>query len=218
MSCAARYSEPIPIAVALVEENHQTREYLAQFLDRSSDVRCVGKYATAEEALRWMPACPPQVALVDINLPGMSGIECVARLAQTLPEVATIMLTACEDPAHIFDSLRAGASGYLLKTPDHIGLVAAIADVCAGGAPMTGCIARAVVRHFRCDKRTPVMDQLTAREQEILKLLAQGHPYKRIAAQLYIAPSTVVTHITHIYRKLGVQSRTEAAAKYFGHS
>ena len=218
MSCAARCSDTIPITVALVEEDYQTREDLARFLDRASDVRCIAKYATAEEALRWMPASPPQVALVDITLPGMSGIECVARLAQTLPDVAIIMLTTYEDPAHIFDSLRAGASGYILKTPAYTGLVAAIADVCAGGAPMSGSVAREVVRHFRFDRRASIMDQLTAREQEILKLLAQGYPYKRIAAQLYIAPSTVVTHITHIYRKLGVQSRTEAAAKYFGHS
>jgi len=207
----------MPITIAIVEDEMQTRECLLRLLKKSTQVRCVGDYPTGEDALRGVPEVKPQVLLVDINLPGMSGIECVAKLTSLMPELRVVMLTTYEDRDRIFDSLRAGASGYLLKKAGYAGIVKAINDVCSGGAPMTAQVARQVVRHFhRISKPASEVEKLTAREHEILALLAKGYSYKEIAERLSISMGTVITHVTHIYRKLHVQSRMHAAAKYFG--
>jgi len=207
----------MPTTIAIVEDEPQTRECLLGLLNRSSQVRCVGTYANGEDAVKEIPVVKPAVALVDINLPGMSGIDCVAKLTSLLPDLHIIMLTTYEDRDRIFDSLRAGATGYLLKKAGYAGLIRAIDDVCSGGAPMTAQVARQVVRHFhRISKPSSEMEQLTAREQKLLELLAKGYSYKEIAGQLNISLGTVNTHVKHIYQKLHVQSRMHAAAKFFG--
>jgi len=206
------------ITVSIVEDDRDTRENLATLLNNTAQVHCIGSHATGEEALRNIPAENPQVALVDINLPGMSGIECVAKLKVQLPKLQVLMITTYEERELIFDSLRAGASGYLLKNMSHAELVQAVEQVHAGGAPMSMQIARKVVDHFHHIKK-PVseVETLTQREQEILALLAQGHFYKEIGEKLGISLNTVKTHLHVIYEKLHVQSRTEATARFLGH-
>lgn len=209
----------MPITVVIVEDEPQTRECLLRLLDRSAKVRCAATYATGEDAVQDIPRVKPDVALVDINLPKMSGIECVAKLTSLMPDLRIMMLTTYEDRDQIFDSLRAGASGYLLKKAGYAGLVRAIDEVCSGGAPMTAQVARLVVRHFhRITKPASDVEQLTLREQELLGLLAKGFSYKEISQELSISGGTVNTHVKSIYRKLHVQSRMQAAAKFFGQS
>ncbi|HZP60300.1 MAG TPA: response regulator transcription factor [Opitutaceae bacterium] len=205
------------ITVSLVEDDRETRERLEVLLNGAANVRCLTSYASGEEALRGIPAEKPDVVLVDINLPGMSGIECVIRLKAKLRELRVLMLTTYEDSERIFDSLRAGASGYLLKKAGYAELIQAIEQIHAGGAPMSMQVARQVVGYFHQFQRTASdMEKLTAREQEILALLARGCLNKEISDQLNISVSTVSTHVQHIYEKLHVQSRTAAAAKFFG--
>jgi DNA-binding NarL/FixJ family response regulator len=203
------------ITVSIVEDNRGTRESLAELCNETPSLRCVGAYATGEAALQQMPANMPDVALVDINLPGMNGIECVARLKAQLPPLQILMLTTYAETDLIFSSLRAGASGYLLKNRPAAELIQAVEQVHAGGAPMTMQIARKLVEHFQ-QVRQPASDleDLTKREQEILALLSKGFLYKEISDRLGIGVTTVRTHLKHIYEKLHVQSRTEAAVKY----
>jgi len=209
----------MPISVSIVEDESKTRESLLRLLGRAPHLRCMGNYATGEEALRGIPVEKPDVALVDINLPGMSGIECVAKLKLKMPALRVLMLTTYEDSDLIFNSLRAGASGYLLKKAGYAGLTQAIDEVHAGGAPMTAQVARQVVEHFhRIQKPASDVEKLTPREQEILSLLVKGFLYKEISERLNISMSTVSMHLQHIYEKLHVQSRAEAAAKFFGQS
>ena len=164
-----------------------------------------------------MPAAAPDVVLMDINLPKMNGIECVARLKEQLPRTQVLMLTTYEESDLIFDSLRRGASGYLLKNMPPAELIQAIEQVHAGGAPMSMQIARKVVSHFQQIKKPQSdMEQLTKREHEILALLAKGYLYKEIADQLGISLSTVRAHLHAVYEKLHVQSRTEAVVKFLG--
>ncbi len=203
------------ISVSIVEDQRGTREGLVALLSRSPGLRCLGAYATAEEALRAIPQAKPEVALVDINLPGMSGIDCVARLKRMIPELLVVMLTTYEETDKIFNSLRAGASGYLLKNMPPAELVQAIEQVQAGGAPMSMQIARKVVQHFhRISKPASDMEKLTPREQEILSLLAKGFLYKEISDQLGITVGTVRQRLHVVYEKLHVQTRTEATIKY----
>ncbi len=209
---------PPGIKVSIVEDSRGTRESLAELLGRVPSLRCVGAHGTGEEALRLIPAEQPDVVLMDINLPGISGIECVGRLKQRLPKLQVLMLTTYEESDLIFDSLRNGASGYILKNmiPDE--LIQAIEQVHAGGAPMSMQIARKVVSHFqRIRSPQSELEQLTRREQEILGLLAKGYLYKEIADQLGITLSTVRAHLHTVYEKLHVQSRTEAVVKFLGH-
>jgi DNA-binding NarL/FixJ family response regulator len=209
----------MPITVAIVEDEPQTRECLVRLLDRSTRVRCLATYPTGEDAVQDIPRTKPDVVLVDINLPKMSGIECVAKLTSVMPDLHIMMLTTYEDRDQIFDSLRAGASGYLLKKAGYTGLIRAIDEVCSGGSPMTAQVARLVVRHFhRITKPASDVEQLTSREQELLGLLAKGFSYKEISQELSISGGTVNTHVKSIYRKLHVQSRMQAAAKFFGQS
>lgn len=205
------------IKVSIVEDNTGTRESLTELLGRAGMLRCVGAHPTGEEALDKIPGEEPDVVLMDINLPRMNGIECVARLKERLPKTQVLMLTTYDESDLIFDSLRRGASGYLLKNMTPGELVQAIEQVHAGGAPMSMQIARKVVNHFQQIKKPQSdMEKLTRREQEILAALAKGYLYKEIADQLGISLSTVRAHLHAVYEKLHVQSRTEAVVKYLG--
>jgi DNA-binding NarL/FixJ family response regulator len=201
--------------VAIVEDNSTFRQYLTQLIDRTPEHRCVCACATAETALTEIPRHQPDVVLMDIHLPGESGIACTARLREKAPAVQVIMLTVYKDIKMIFQALKAGACGYVLKRSDEKEVLNAIAEVRAGGAPMTSEIARMVVRSFLEPPNAPsVTDQLSAREMEILSQLAQGLSNKEIGARLHISFATVRTHLMHIYEKLHVRCRTAAAAKY----
>ena len=207
------------IKVSIVEDDRGTRESLSELLGRAPSLQCVGAHPSGEDALRRIPAEQPDVVLMDINLPGMSGIECVSRLKELLPKTQVLMLTTYEESDLIFDSLRQGASGYLLKNIPPAELVQAVEQVHAGGAPMSMQIARKVVNHFQRIKKVDAeADQLTKREQEILALLAKGFLYKEIADQLGITLSTVRAHLHAVYEKLHVQSRTQAVVKFLGRS
>jgi DNA-binding NarL/FixJ family response regulator len=205
------------ITVSIVEDIRGTRENLVTLLNGEPGLRCLNAYATGEEAVRGIPTDKPDVALVDIKLPGMSGIECVAKLKTMVPDLRLLMLTTYEEYDLIFNSLRAGASGYLLKQMLHGELVQAIEQVHAGGAPMSMQIARKVVNYFN-QLPTPVTDvkTLTRREHEILELLAKGFYYKEIGSSLGISMNTVRTHLKHVYEKLHVQSRKDATLKFVG--
>jgi DNA-binding NarL/FixJ family response regulator len=205
------------ITVSLVEDNRKTRESLAALLRNSPGFSCLSVYGSGEDALRDAPIQKPQVILMDINLPGMNGIECVGKLKAAAPEIEILMLTAYEDTEQIFSSLQAGASGYLLKSMPPQEILAALTQIVQGGAPMSASIARKVVTFFKkLPQPAPEMKTLTARESEILGLLAKGYHYKEIASALEIGVGTVRTHLHAIYKKLQVQSRTEAVVKYLG--
>jgi DNA-binding NarL/FixJ family response regulator len=207
----------MPITVSIVEDNPGMRESFAALLNQAPGLCCLSSYATGEEAVIGIPKDKPDVALVDVNLPGMNGIECVAKLKVQLPVLMVLMLTRYEQSDLIFNSIRAGASGYLLKNTPPLELIQAIEQVHAGGAPMSMQIARKVVDHFRqIQKPSSDVEKLTPREQEILELLSKGYYYKEISENLNISLNTVRTHLQHIYEKLHVQSRTEAVLKFLG--
>jgi DNA-binding NarL/FixJ family response regulator len=207
----------MPITVAIVEDDRGTRESLAALLAETDALRCAGSYASAEEALGEIPLKKPDVALVDINLGGgMDGIACVSRLKQHLPALRVVMLTRHTDSDMVFKALRAGASGYVLKKMIPVELIPAIEQVAAGGAPMSMQIAREVVEFFHKIKPASELEKLSKREGEVLALLAKGYLYKEIAEMLGITLDTVRAHAKHIYEKLHVHSRTEAALKYLG--
>jgi DNA-binding NarL/FixJ family response regulator len=203
--------------VAVVEDNAGLRRSLERLLCRAPGLRCVGTWADGETALAQVAALQPDVVLMDINLPGMSGIECTAALTRACPRSQVIMVTVYEDTENIFRALQAGACGYLLKRAPSAEILEAIAEVRQGGAPMTGEIARRVVEAFRMpappDAGTVV---LSSREQELLALLSKGFSNKEIADKLGIAYQTVKVHLKHIYEKLHVRSRTEALLKFMG--
>lgn len=207
------------IKVAVVEDNRTTREGLETIINLSPDFTCVRTCDTAEEALRVLPKLAPQIILMDIQLPGMSGIECVARIKKLLPEVQVIMVTVYVDPDRIFGALRNGASGYLLKRTAPAQVLTALRDLKDGGAPMSGEIARKVILHF-VDQTTAgnELQNLTTREREVLELVAEGFTNKEIATRLHVTVSAIRWHLTHIYTKLHVRSRTEAALKFRGPS
>jgi DNA-binding NarL/FixJ family response regulator len=204
--------------VAIVEDNPTLRKYLADLIGNTPGHKCVCACASAEQAIVEIPKHRPTVVLMDIHLPGESGIACTARLREKLPDLQIIMLTVYKDIKMIFQALKAGACGYVLKRADESEILDAIAEVRAGGAPMTSEIARMVVRSFTTDSaKVPEpngTDQLSTREMEILALIAEGCPNKEIASRLSISNATVRTHLMHIYEKLHVHCRTEAAAKY----
>jgi DNA-binding NarL/FixJ family response regulator len=204
-----------PITVAIVEDDEWFSKALAKHLDRAPGFRCLGRYGTGEEALERLPDDPPDVVLMDINLPGLSGIECVRQLKPRLRRSQILMLTVYEESGRIFDALQAGASGYLLKRTSQADLLEAIAEVHEGGSPMTGSIARKVVQFFsRQADTTSETEQLSPREKEILILLSRGMAYKEISEQLSLSIHTVRMHIHGIYGKLQVHSRGEAVARY----
>lgn len=205
------------IKFSVVEDQRDMRESLIKFLEGVAELRCVGSHADARDALRKIPAEAPDVVLMDINMPGMNGIECVSQLKKSCPSIDVLMLTTYDDGDLIFDALRAGANGYLLKNMRREDLVEAVRQVHAGGAPMSFQVARKVINHFHQPrKNNSEVDKLTSRETEILRLLAKGLAYKQIASQLGITISTIRTHIRAVYEKLHVHTRTEAAMKFVG--
>ncbi len=203
--------------IAIVEDDSGVRTNLARAVERFENCVCVGQFPSAEAAIAQLPQCHPDVVLMDINMPGMNGIDCVRQLKEQSPETEFIMLTVYEDTESVFSALEAGASGYLLKRAAREELHDAILQVHAGGSPMTSHIARKVVQSFR---RQPASEsdtaKLTIREAQVLEQLAQGYLYKEIAESLCISYDTVHNHIRNIYEKLHVRSRAEAAARYFG--
>ena len=203
------------IAVSIIEDDAQARKILAGWISRASGFRLVGDWGDGESALRFLPEKKPDVALMDINLPGMSGIEAVKRLKLILPATQFVMLTVYEDADHIFNALAAGATGYLLKQTPRDQLLSALEDVHRGGSPMTSNIARKIVRSFRqTPLPVPSEVELSSREQEVLELLSRGYLYKEIADLLNIAGPTVNTYVRRVYEKLHVRSRAQAVAKY----
>ena len=203
------------IAVAIVEDSEQVRTTLERVINRAEGFRCVGTHANGESAVETLPQEQPDVVLMDINLPGINGVECVRRLKPLLPNTQVIMLTVYEDTENIFNALAAGATGYLLKRTPRAELLEAIRDVRRGGSPMTTHIARKVVQSFQqTAAAAPPTDNLSQREQEVLDLLSQGFLYKEIAEKLGISYETVHTYIRRIYEKLQVRTRTEAVAKF----
>ncbi len=205
------------VKIALVDDSPDLRETIVGYLEEFPEFKCVNTYASAEAALAGLPKDAPDIVLMDINLGknAMDGIECVRQLKNLLPNVQVVMLTVFEDAEKIFRALAAGASGYLLKRQRPEELVAAIREVIAGGAPMSTSIARIVVKSFQsAPPHAAPASELSHREEEVLKGLAQGLAYKQIADQLYVSIHTVRNYIRRIYEKLHVRSRTEAVAKY----
>jgi len=203
------------IAVSIVEDDTQARQILADWVTQANGFKCVGSHATVEEALEQVPNEKPAVVLMDINLPGMSGIEGVRRLKSLLPATQFLMLTVYEDADHIFEALAAGATGYLLKQTRRSELLDSIKDVHAGGSPMTGNIARRVVLAFRREEAgEPESAKLSQREREVLELLARGYLYKEIMDLIDVSRGTLNTYVRRIYEKLHVRSRSQAVAKF----
>lgn len=210
-------SKPSVIRVSIVEDDEKAREILADWVNRAAGFETVSDHGSGEDAVAAMPEHKPHVVLMDINLPGMNGPECVRQLKPLLPDTQFVMLTVYEDSDHIVDALQAGATGYLLKHTQRAGLINALREVNEGGSPMTANIARKVVKAFHVSP-PPVADtttaELSSRESEVLQLLAQGYLYKEIADTLKIAVPTVNTYIRRIYEKLQVRSRAQAVAKF----
>jgi DNA-binding NarL/FixJ family response regulator len=205
------------ISVSIVDDEKKLCKSIATFLNGSTGFRCVSIYGSAEAALKHLPTDRPDVVLMDINMTGMDGIECVRRLKMLAPQIQILMLTVYEDTEQIFKALAAGATGYLLKRLEPEELLQAIRDVHAGGSPMSNSIARKVVASFqKANEAGEKQNLLSSREQAVLDCLAQGLAYKQIGDQLGISINTIRTHLRHIYEKLHVQSRTEAVAKYLG--
>jgi len=203
------------IKVAIVDDDDGIRASLASLIRRAPGCELTGDYPDAETALKEIPRHPPDVVLMDINLPKMKGMDCVRLLKAQLPAVQFLMLTVYEDSDSLFTSLKAGASGYLLKRTASARLLEAIQDVHAGGSPMTPQLARRVVQFFTkpADKSSPVA-LLTPGEKEFLDQLANGYAYKEIADRMKISIDTVRSYVRTVYEKLHVHSRTEAVVKY----
>ena len=201
-------------SVVVVEDDRGLREQITKILEMAPDIACVGVCASAEEALPVIADKQPDVVLMDIKLPGMSGIQCVAELKKSFPAMQVIMVTVYEDSERIFRALKAGASGYMIKSDSPDQLLEAIRDVYKGGAPMSSSIARKVVKHFHLIGISPQeTDNLSNREREVLELLAQGMIYKEIGDKLKIGVTTVRTYVKNICYKMHVRSRVEAVAK-----
>ncbi len=211
------------IQVALVEDDAGVRANLTRMIDSAPGFHCTGAYADGLAALKSIPANRPDVVLMDINMPGMLGTECVSRLKSVAPDLPVLMLTVYDDSEQVFKSLMAGATGYLLKRTPKDKLLEAIREIDDGGAPMSRQIARRVVQFFQGMKKAPEtsapaleVGTLTEREKQVLELLAKGHAYKEIADQMSISFETVRTYVRSIYEKLHVHSRTEATLKFLG--
>jgi len=203
------------ISVGIVEDNRDFRNTLSRYLNDAPGYKCVAACGSAEEALKVMPKISPEVVLMDIHLPSMSGMACTRRLKDICPGIQILILTVYEDNERVFGALKAGASGYLLKRADPADILRAIQEVKQGGAPMSSKIARQVVQSFRGDSEgTSKVEELSEREEEILEQLAKGYSTKEIADRTSVSVNTVRTHLQHIYEKLHVRSRTEAVLKY----
>jgi DNA-binding NarL/FixJ family response regulator len=199
----------------VVEDDIRLQEHLIKILDKPEDITCLRAVSSGEEALEKIPAYRPDVVLMDINLPGISGVDCIRELKKTLPRLEVVMLTAYEEEDNIFRALKEGASGYLLKSSTPEDIYNAIRDVYSGGAPFSSHIARKVAQYFRAEKNIEDENEtLTPREKEVLKLLASGYIYKEVADQLDISLETVRTYVKRICLKLHVRSKVEAIIKY----
>ncbi len=203
------------ITVSIVDDENDLRQSITTFVNGSPGFKCISAYSSAKEALQKLPNDKPDVVLMDINMKGMDGIECVEQLKLLVPEIQIVMLTVYEDTEQIFKALSVGASGYLLKRLSPTKLLQAIREVHAGGSPMSSSIARKVVASFqKAGKETEKLALLSPRETMVLDCLAKGLTYKQIADQLEISIDTIRTYLRRVYEKLHVQSRTEAVAKY----
>jgi len=203
------------INVAIVEDNDKIRDGLSLLIDGSEGFRCVATYSNAEDALKYLPGQKPDVVLMDIQLPKMSGIECVENLKEKSPDLQIMMLTVYEDNEQVFKSLAAGATGYILKRTPPAELLEAIRELHEGGSPMSDQIARKVVQTFQqIGKSSKETENLSERETEILSYLAKGYQDKEIAEKFFLSVKTIRTHLRNIYKKLHVHSRTEAVLKY----
>jgi DNA-binding NarL/FixJ family response regulator len=208
-------SKPIKKTVVLVEDDPRLQKQLIEILRSAPDIECLYAVSSAEEALQRIPKEPPHVVLMDINLPGKSGIDCLPELKKILPETEIVMLTAYEEEDNIFRALKAGASGYLLKSGTHESIFQAIRDVYSGGVPFSSHIARKVVHYFQTQKQIESENEkLSPREREVLDLLASGYIYKEVADKLDITIETVRTYVKRICSKMHVRSRIEAIMKY----
>src|SRR5882757_2562524 len=213
--CPGEPSSKKTIKVALVEDQPKARESWIKLINSFPDFACICACATGEEALRIIPQEQPDVVLMDLFLPRMSGLECTVRIKELLPKTQIVILTAMDDQELVFLALEAGADGYLLKRTKPADLRAALLDVLAGGAPMTSQIARRVIESFR--QKSKVRDEslrLSIREEQILMLLSQGYANKLIADKLELSIDTVCSHLKHVFNKLHVSSRTEAVIRY----
>ncbi len=204
------------IKIGIVEDNHELREALQQMIEAAPGLHCVCAYSNAEDAIRNLPKNAPDVVLMDIHLPFRSGIECTRRLKDLCPALQVLILTVYEDSESIFDALKAGASGYLLKRSSPSEILAAIADLRIGGAPMSSQIARQVVASFQAP--APSLESegepLSERESEVLGYITKGYSSKEIADKMHVSINTVKTHLKHIYQKLHVRSRTEILLRF----
>lgn len=201
------------IKVGIIEDDAQLRGVFSRLVDSADDLTCVGSYESGEEALAALPAQAPDAVLMDINLPGITGIECTRRLKELVPGMHVVMLTTFDDSERVFESLKAGATGYVLKRASTNEMLSALRDVCEGGAPMSGAIARKVVQFFRQHQTAPEVAKLTEREREVLTALGEGQQYKEIADTLSISINTVRKYIKSIYEKLHVNTRNDAVRK-----
>lgn len=204
------------INVVIIEDIREIREGLQLLIDSSDGFSCLRTFVSAEQAIEQLPASCPDVALMDINLPGMNGIEAVRQLKTQCPGTQFIMSTVYEDDENIFESLKAGASGYLLKKTAPSKILDAITEVYEGGSPMSSQIARKVIASFQRKDSIDEVDLLTPKEKEVLKALAKGLRYKEIADEFNVSMETIRSHARKIYEKLQVQSRTEALNKVYG--
>jgi DNA-binding NarL/FixJ family response regulator len=206
---------PSKKTVVVVEDDPRLQEHLIKMLEMTEDITCLCAVSSAEEALEKIPAYRPDVVLMDVNLPGISGIDCIRELKKKQPRLEVVMLTAYDVDDNIFRALKEGASGYLLKTSTPDDIYNAIRDVYSGGAPFSSHIARKVAHYFRAEK--DIQDEnekLTPREKDVLRLLASGYIYKEVADQLDITMETVRTYVKRICLKLHVRSKVEAIIKY----
>jgi DNA-binding NarL/FixJ family response regulator len=209
------YKKTMTIAVSIIEDDAPARKILASWIGRAAGFRLAGEWGNAESALAPLAEGKPDVVLMDINLPGISGVEAVKKLKPVLPQTQFVMLTVYEDADHIYNALAAGATGYLLKQTPRPELLSALEEVHRGGSPMTSNIARKVVQSFRqMPAPSEPAEALSPREQEVLDLLSSGYLYKEIADRLNISVPTVNTYVRRMYEKLHVRSRSQAVAKY----
>ena len=203
------------ISVSIVEDDTKVRESLARLIDGSNGYRCVSEHESGESALQEIPKVKPNVILMDINLTGISGVECARRLKPLLPTTQIIMLTVYQNTEHIFNALAAGATGYMLKQTKPDELLVAVRDVNEGGSPMSSHIARKIVQSFQQKgQKEDETQSLSPREAQVIELLAKGYLYKEVADTMGVSYATIHTHIRHIYEKLQVRSRTEAVVKH----
>ena len=207
------HTRDVPLRLSIVEDNPRLRDHYASVVRRAPDLSLVGAFESAEAALAALPAERPDAVLMDINLPGLSGIECVRQLKQVLPDVQVVMLTAFDDSDRVFESLQAGATGYVLKRSSPEEILDAVRDVCAGGSPLSSAIARKIVQYFVPRPAAPEVAALSDREREVLEALSRGLLYKEIADALGISINTVREHVRRIYTTLQVRSRADAVSK-----